>query len=137
MEKVTIEVTVAAPCEKVWKVFTEPEHIMKWCSASPDWHAPRATNNLQVGGTFNTHMESIDGAQGFDFEGVYTEVASCELIAYTMVGGRTVRVVFKEEEGATHIVEIFDTEDENSVEMQRAGWQSILDNFKKYTESQT
>lgn len=135
MKKITVEVLVNAPVEKAWALFTEPEHITKWNSASPDWHTPRATNDLRLGGSFLSRMESLDGKHGFDLEGTYTEVVPQSRIAYTMVDGRTVSVDFGVEGDTTHIVETFDTEDENPVEMQRAGWQSILDNFKKYAEA--
>lgn len=137
MQKVTVEVLVNAPCEKVWKFFTEPDHVREWNNASPDWHTPRAENDLRVGGKFNFRMESRDGKEGFDFEGTYSEVIPGKLISYTMTGddARTVRVEFKEEGKVTRIIETFDTENENPVEMQRDGWQSILTNFKKYVEA--
>jgi uncharacterized protein YndB with AHSA1/START domain len=137
MEKVTVQVIVNASCQDAWKFFTEPEHVMRWNNASPDWHTPKAENNLTVGGRFNFRMESLDGKEGFDFLGTYSEVIPAALIAYSMSDGRNVRVEFTEEEGGTHVVETFDTENENSVEMQRGGWQSILNNFKKYAEERS
>lgn len=122
------------PVEKVWQYFTEPDHIKAWNNASPDWHSPRVENDLRVGGRFNTRMEAKDGSEGFDFTGTYTEVVPEERIAYAMDDGRKVEVVFEETEGGTRVTETFDPEDENPIEMQKEGWQSILDNFKRYVE---
>jgi uncharacterized protein YndB with AHSA1/START domain len=133
--KITVEATVNAPVEKVWKTWNEPQHIKNWCAASDDWHAPKADNDLRTGGTFSTRMEAKDGSFGFDFGGVYDNVKKNELIEYTMGDGRTVHVTFSPSGDQTKIVETFDAETTNSVEMQRGGWQAILDNFKKYTES--
>ena len=133
--KVTVEVTVNAPVEKVWKSWSEPQHITKWCAASDDWHAPKAENDLRTGGTFSTRMEAKDGSFGFDFGGVYDNVKKNELIEYTMGDGRKVRVAFTPSGDTTKIVETFDAETTNPVDMQRTGWQAILDNFKRYTET--
>jgi len=133
--KITVETTVNAPVEKVWKSWNEPQHIKNWCAASEDWHAPKAENDLRTGGTFSTRMEAKDGSFGFDFGGVYDNVKKNELIEYTMGDGRKVKVIFSPSGDQTKIVETFDAEATNSVEMQRGGWQAILDNFKKYTES--
>lgn len=132
---ITIEATVNAPVEKVWECWSKPEHITQWCNASDDWHAPRAHNDLRTGGKFSTRMEAKDGSIGFDFGGEYDEVKTNELIAYTMDDGRKVKIVFSTTGSTTRVVESFEAEDENPVEMQRGGWQSILDNFKKYTEA--
>ena len=133
--KITVETTVNAPVEKVWKSWSEPQHIKNWCAASEDWHAPKAENDLRTGGTFSTRMEAKDGSFGFDFGGVYDNVKKNELIEYTMGDGRQVHVTFSPAGDQTKIVETFDAEATNPVEMQRGGWQAILDNFKKYTES--
>ncbi len=132
---ITIHATINAPVEKVWKFYTEPNHITKWNNASPDWYTPHAENDLRVGGKFLSRMEARDGSAGFDFNGVYTEVKTHERIAYTMEGGRTVKVEFTKHNNTTRVKVEFEAETENSIEMQRAGWQSILDNFKKYVES--
>lgn len=132
---ITVEATVNAPVEKVWEYWGKPEHITQWCNASPEWHAPRAENDLQTGGKFSTRMEAKDGSFGFDFGGVYDEVKPNELIAYTMGDGRKVTVIFNSDGNTTKVVETFDAEEQNPVEMQRGGWQAILDNFKKYVES--
>lgn len=132
---ITIKATLNAAPEKVWRYWTEPKHITKWNAASEDWHTPSASNDLRVGGKFTSRMEAKDGSMGFDFEGVYDEVKPHERIAYTMPDGRKVNIQFKNQGAATEVIETFDAENENSIEMQRSGWQAILDNFKKYTES--
>jgi len=132
--KVTVETTVNAPLEMTWQAWNAPVHITQWCAASADWHAPRAENDLQIGGRFTTRMEARDGSTGFDFGGVYTALEEYSKIEYMMDDGRTVQIHFKAEGEGIHVVETFDTENENSAEMQRAGWQSILDHFKEYVE---
>lgn len=132
---ITVEATVHAPVATVWESWTNPEHITKWNNASDDWHTPWAKNDLRVGGSFSSRMEAKDGSFGFEFGGVYDAVTTNELIAYTMADGRKVTVKFSAEGDATKVVESFDAENENPVEMQQMGWQAILDNFKKYTES--
>jgi len=131
---ITIETTVDAPVEKVWERWTRPEHITRWNAASDDWHTPTATNDLRPGGTFTSRMEARDGSMGFDFGGTYDDVDHHRHISYTMGDGRRVSVTFDSHGDKTKVVETFDAETENSLEMQRAGWQAILDNFKKYTE---
>ena len=135
LTKITVEATVNAPIGKVWDCWTNPNHITKWCNASDDWHAPRAENDLRIGGNFSTRMEAKDGSFGFDFGGVYDEVKTNEVIAYTIGDGRKVKIIFSAQGNATKVVETFEAETQNPVEMQRAGWQAILDNFKKYTET--
>lgn len=137
MEKksITVEATVNAPVDKVWKYWNDPEHITKWCAASDDWHAPRAENDIRTGGKFNTRMEAKDKSFGFDFEGVYSNVKPNELIEYDMSDMRHVKIEFKETPEGTKVTETFDIENQNPEEMQRDGWQAILNNFKKHTES--
>jgi len=132
--KVTVQAVIQAPVEKVWSCWTEPQHITKWNQASEDWHAPRAENDLRAGGKFTTRMEAKDGSMGFDFGGVYDEVRTHEWISYTMDDGRRVEISFSGQGGETKVVETFDAESTHPVEFQQAGWQAILDNFKKYTE---
>ncbi len=132
---ITVETTVNAPAEKVWEYWTKPEHITKWCSASDDWHTPTAQNDIRTGGSFSSRMEAKDGSMGFDFGGVYDDVKTNELIKYTMGDGRKVKVVFTSKDNSTRLVESFEAETMNPEEMQRGGWQAILDNFKKYTEA--
>lgn len=135
-DPITIEVIVGAPIETVWACFTEPEAIKVWNAASDDWHTTRAENDLRKGGRFTSRMEAKDGSTGFDFTGVYDEVVECERIAYAMDDGRKVVVRFVRDGGAVRVIESFDPEYENPLEMQRAGWQAILDNFKQYVENQ-
>lgn len=131
---ITVQVTIDVAVKKVWNFFTAPEHIIKWNNASPDWHTPKASNDLQVGGKFLYRMEARDGSFGFDFEGQYDEVKTNELISYTLGDGRKVSITFKPLNNQTGVVEIFEAETENSLDLQRSGWQNILDNFKKYAE---
>ena len=132
---ITIEAIVNAPMEKVWKFWTETEHIIKWNYASDDWHSPYAENDLKAGGKFLSRMEAKDGSFGFDFGGIYNEVKAYELIAYTLGDGRKAKINFSSEGNATKIITNFEAENVNSIEMQKGGWQSILNNFKKYTET--
>lgn len=132
--KVTVQSVIQAPVEKVWRYWTEPEHITKWNQASEDWHAPKAENDLRVGGKFLTRMEAKDGSAGFDFVGIYDAVKQHEEISYTMEDGRKVDISFIDQGDETKIIETFDAESIHPVEFQQAGWQAIMDNFKKYTE---
>ena len=131
---ITISTSVNAPVEKVWNYWSEPQHITQWCQASDDWHAPYADNDLREGGKFKTTMAAKDGSFSFDFGGVYTKVEEHKAIDYTLEDGRKVSVRFTDNGTSTDIVELFEAEETNPVEMQRSGWQAILDNFKKYTE---
>jgi uncharacterized protein YndB with AHSA1/START domain len=131
---ITVETVVNAPVEKVWENWNSPDAIVKWNSAHPDWHTPWATNDLRVGGQILSRMEARDGSMGFDFGGTYDEVELHKSIAYTMGDDRRVRVTFTPEGNATRVTETFDAEDQNPHELQRGGWQAILDNFRKYTE---
>lgn len=133
--KITVETTVKAPVEKVWEFWSAPEHITQWNTASDDWHTPRADNDLRPGGKFSARMEAKDGSFGFDFGGVYDTVKQHQLIEYTIGDGRKVSVRFDGKGNETHVAETFEAEGTNPIEMQRGGWQAILDNFKKYTET--
>jgi len=135
METITVETTVKAPVEKVWKYWSEPQHVTKWCQASDDWHALKADNDLRVGGKFSTTMAAKDGSFSFDFGGVYTNVQQNKLMEYTLEDGRKVKISFSGSGNETKVVETFDPESMNPVDMQKAGWQAILDSFKKYTEN--
>ncbi|MEP6674168.1 MAG: SRPBCC family protein [Ferruginibacter sp.] len=130
----TVTTTVNAPIEKVWEFWTNPEHISKWNTASDEWHTPTATNDLRVGGSFSSRMEAKDGSMGFDFGGVYDEVRNHEYIEYTLGDARKVKITFTEQGNSTNISESFEAETKNPVELQQAGWQAIMNNFKKYTE---
>ncbi len=131
---ITIDAVINAPIEKVWEYFTEPTHITKWNNASDDWHTPRAENDLRAGGNFVYRMEAKDGSFGFDFGGVYDVVEVNDYIEYTLGDGRKVQITFTAQGDETKIVEKFEAENMNSIELQKGGWQAILNNFKKYTE---
>lgn len=131
---ITIQTTIAAPLTKVWQYWNAPEHITNWAFASDDWECPAAENDLRVGGKFKTVMAAKDKSTSFDFEGEYTQVQEHTNIAYAMSDGRTVNINFDDTPEEVTVTQTFDPEPENSREMQQAGWQAILDNFKKYVE---
>lgn len=132
---ITVETIVHSPVERIWTYWTEPKHITQWNTASEDWHTPYAENDVKAGGKFLSRMEAKDGSFGFDFTGVYDHVSINESISYTIADGRKVEVKFSRQDNDTKIITVFDAEEMNTVEMQQAGWQAILDNFKKYVES--
>lgn len=132
--KITVQTTINAPVEKVWNYWNEPQHITQWCAASDDWHAPFAENDLRDNGVFKTTMAAKDGSFSFDFAGQYTKVEPYKAIEYIMGDGRTVQIIFAVHGNTTRVTETFDAETENPIEMQRGGWQSILENFKAYVE---
>lgn len=134
---VTVETIVQSPMEKLWEYWTEPEHVVKWAFASDDWEAPHAENDVRVGGKFKTVMAAKDKSTSFDFTGAYTRVKIPELLEYDMDDGRHVKVEFAELAQGVRIVETFEPEKTNPEEMQKSGWQAILDNFKKYVEGTT
>ena len=132
--KIEIESIISADIDKVWKYWTEPEHITKWNFASDDWCCPNAENDLRVGGRFTSRMEAKDGSFGFDFGGTYNEVIDKEKISYVMDDGRAAITNFERQGDKIKVTTLFDPETENPVEMQKEGWQAILDNFKKHVE---
>lgn len=134
MDTVTVSTVIHAPREEVWKMWTEPAHIVQWYFASDDWHAPHAENDLSVGGRFMTRMAARDGSSGFDFGGTYTEVSELRRIGYTIDDGRKALVTFVDKDGDTEVIETFETEMNHPVELQKEGWQAILGNFKKHVE---
>lgn len=134
-QKVITHAIINAPVSKVWKLWSEPEHIKKWNAASDDWHTTKSENDLRVGGKFSSRMEAKDGSFGFDFGGEYDTVIEHELIEYTLGDSRKVSNVFKSDGEKTDVTVTFEAEEMNPVEMQQGGWQAILDNFKKYVES--
>lgn len=134
---ITVENMVKADAEKVWELWTKPEHIKNWCNASEDWHAPHAENDVRAGGRFKTTMAAKDGSFSFDFEGIYSVAKHAEALEYAMADGRHVSIQFIKQNDGTKIIETFDPETTNSLDMQRSGWQAILDNFKKYAESKS
>ncbi len=131
---ITIEAIVNASVEKVWKFWTLPEHISKWNNASNDWHTPFAENDLKEGSKFLFRMEAKDKSFGFDFSGIYNDVLINESLIYTLDDGRKVKILFTSIGNETKITEIFEAESTNSIDLQKTGWQAILDNFKKYAE---
>lgn len=132
---ISVEALVNAPIEKVWEFWTKPEHITKWCFASDDWHAPSSSSDLKVGGKLSTRMEAKDGSFGFDFWGTYKEIKTNEKLTITMGDGRMWETNFSKINGGTKVIELFEAENENPIEMQKGGWQAILNNFKKYAEA--
>jgi uncharacterized protein YndB with AHSA1/START domain len=132
--KITVETVVKADLNRVWGAWNNPDDIKQWNAASDDWHTPRSSVDLREGGKFVSRMESKDGAEGFDFEGTYTRVVPRKLIEYRMSDGRGVSVEFTPQAGAVLVRETFDAETENPAEMQRQGWQAILDNFARHVE---
>lgn len=134
-QKIVVSAVINADIHTAWSAWTEPAHIIQWNFASEDWHTPTATNDLRAGGRFTSRMEAKDGSMGFDFGGQYEEVVALEKIVYSLDDGRRVEIVFETDGDMTTVTESFDPENENPAEMQKAGWQAIMDNYKKYTES--
>lgn len=135
MTRITVSSTINENVEKVWDFYTNPDHIVNWNAASDDWHCPEAENDLRPGGRMRSRMEAKDGSFGFDFEAIYDKVIPQKRIVYTMADGRQATVDFAEADEKTQVTIVFDAEDENSPELQKAGWLAILDNFKTYTEA--
>ena len=135
--KIIVETLVKADLNKVWRAWNNPEDIKRWNSASEDWHTTASSVDLREGGRFSARMEAKDGTEGFDFEGTYTRIVPQQLIEYRMSDGREVKVEFSERAGEVLVRETFDAETENAPEMQRAGWQAILDNFARHVRRQS
>lgn len=133
-ETITIDATVAAEPTTVWQYWTQPEHITQWNFAAEDWHCPSASNDVQVGGKLISRMEAKDGSFGFDFEATYEAVDAPHLLTYVLDDGRKVCTRFEAVAGGTKITTEFEPEKENPVDLQRHGWQAILNNFKSYSE---
>ena len=131
---ISVTNTINASIEKVWEFWTTSKHITKWNNASPEWHTSFAENNLTVGKIFKYTMAAKDGSMSFDFEGTYTNIEKYTAIAYVLDDDRKVQISFQETENGIEIIESFDSENENTEELQKNGWQAILDNFKKYVE---
>lgn len=132
---ITVQTKIQASIDKIWDLWTLPEHIIQWNMASEDWHTPFAENDLKVGGRFKSTMASKDGTMSFDFVGTYSAILDKKLIAYTIEDGRVVIIVFEELEDGFEVREYFEPESVNSEELQYQGWQAILDNFKRYVEN--
>lgn len=133
--KITIQALIEADAKKTWNYYTDPAHITQWNFAHPSWHCPSAENDLQIGGKYKARMEAKDGSFGFDFEGIYSEMVLGQKFTYVIGDGRIVNVIFKPLGDKTEVTVLFDAETVNSVELQKEGWQAILNNFKSYTES--
>lgn len=131
---INVNSMIDLPVEKVWEYWTEPVHIINWNYASDDWHTTKSTNDLRAGGKFSSRMEAKNGSFGFDFSGYHKEVKLYSLISSVLDDGRLMKVSFKENDGKTFVSEDFEADLENSIELQKTGWQAILDNFKKYAE---
>lgn len=132
--KITVETTVRAPIDEVWRAYTAPEDIKQWNAASDDWHTPAAAVDLRVGGAFSSRMEAKDGSAGFDFSGTYTNIVKHKLIEYTF-GDRTAQIEFNDSPNGVRVCVTFDGEPTHSVEQQRDGWQAILNNFARHVEA--
>lgn len=134
MEMITVETIIEAPIEVVWNLWTNPEHVKQWNFASPDWHCPKATSDFHVGGEFHYIMAAKDGSVEFDFCGTFTKILDQSFIEIFLEDGRELNIQFETEGNATKIIETFEPEEVNSLELQKQGWLAILTNFKKYTE---
>jgi uncharacterized protein YndB with AHSA1/START domain len=132
--KIIVETIVKAPIEQAWRAYTTPEDITRWNAASEDWHTTKATVDLRVGGAFSSRMEAKDGSMGFDFAGTYTEIVKHELIEYSF-DDRTARVEFVDDPKGVRVRVTFDSESLNPIEVQRGGWQAILNGFTRYVEA--
>jgi uncharacterized protein YndB with AHSA1/START domain len=132
--KISVETTIAAPIEQVWRAYTTPEDIKQWNAASDDWHTTAATVDLRVGGNFVSRMEAKDASAGFDFAGTYTKIVPHHLIEYTF-GDRTAQVEFANTLQGVQVRVTFDSESTYSVEQQREGWQAILNNFAHHVKA--
>lgn len=134
MMKISVESHVQAPVAAAWRAYTTPEDILRWNAASEDWHTTASTVDLREGGAFSSRMEAKDGSFGFDFAGTYTKVVPNERLEFSF-GDRTAVVEFARAGDGVDVRVTFDAETENPVEMQRQGWQAILDNFARYVEA--
>ena len=132
---ITVQVSIEAPLEKVWHYFTDPTHIVNWNSASEDWHTPRAESDFKVGGSFLSRMEAKDGSMGFDLRGTFEEIELHKHIGYSLEDGRKVKIDFTPTSSGTNLIESFEAESQNSLELQQYGWQSILESFRRYVEN--
>ncbi len=135
--QIKIEAMISGDIQHIWDAWTKPEHITQWNFASDDWCCPRATNELKKGGRYVARMEAKNGSFGFDFEAIYNEVIPLKKIDMTMPDGRRAITSFENLDACTRVTTVFDAENQHSLDMQREGWQSILNNFKTYVEALT
>lgn len=133
-QQITISTNVFAPVAKAWTAYTTPAGIMNWNFASDDWHCPSAEVDLRVGGKHTARMAAKDGSFSFDFEAEYSEIVPNKIVSLVMTDGRRARTTFEQQGAAIVVTTVFDAEAQNSIDMQRRGWQAILDNFKRYVE---
>ncbi|MFN5370703.1 MAG: SRPBCC domain-containing protein [Bacteroidia bacterium] len=133
--KIKVEVVVNASLEEAWRRFTQPEHIVNWNAASADWHCPAARNELKAGGTFSYRMEARDGSMGFDFSGKFIAVEPLKHLSILLDDKRSLEVWFEAQADGVRITEEFEAEQENEPELQRMGWQAILDAYARYCEN--
>ena len=133
-QKITISTMTSASVEHAWRAFTTPADITRWNFAHHDWCCPSAEVDLRVGGAYKARMEAKDKNFGFDFEAVYEEVERHKAVTLAMSDGRRARTTFEAFRGGTKVTTVFDAEAQNSIEMQRSGWQAILDNFRRHIE---
>ncbi len=136
MEKIQIQVIVEKSLDDVWNFWTNPDHIVKWNQADESWHSPFAESDLKKGGRFLFRMEAKDGSMGFDFSGTYTEVVVKQKIGFQLDDERMVDVTFQKQGSSIVVTESFEPEEQFDLDLQRKGWQAILENFKKYSEFQ-
>ena len=134
LEKIQVRTSVMADKQKVWDYYTSPEHITQWNFADPSWHCPSASNDMKIGGRYVARMEARDGSFGFDFEAIYTEINILESFIYQF-GERFAKIEFNNMNNQTEVIITFDPETENPIELQKNGWQAILNNFKIHTET--
>jgi uncharacterized protein YndB with AHSA1/START domain len=132
--KIIVTATINADAKKVWDFYTNPAHIVNWNFADPSWHCPKSENDMKIGGTYKARMEAKDGSFGFDFEAIYSDIIDEKEFTYEF-GGRTATVKFENLGNQTELIVTFDPENVNPIEMQKGGWQAILNNFKTYTET--
>ncbi len=135
--RITVRTTIAAARDLVWRLWTDPAHVVQWNNASDDWHTPKAENELREGGRFTYTMAARDGSVSFDFGGEFTKIVPQDALHFKLDDERTVEVLFKDSGDGTEVVETFEAENTNSLELQQQGWQAILDNFRKHVESQS
>lgn len=133
--KIIIKTSINKDISSVWEYYNNPEHTVNWNFASNDWSYPKAKNDLKIGRKLQSRMEAKDGSFGFDFEAIYDEIHDFEKIKCTITDGRCVVVDFKKGNHTTNLTVTFEAENTNSIDIQKNGWQAILNNFKAYTES--
>lgn len=134
MKQITVKANIKAPLTMVWKCWTEPNHVQNWNFANNDWHCPTAESDFTIGGEFHYMMAAKDGSFSFDFWGTFMNIQEEKSLEIILGDGRKMTVLFEGIGEETIITEIFEPEEINSIELQKEGWQAILDNFKKYAE---